>query len=216
MLRSMRLQKTVSLANALVDMHAKCGNINKACQIFDEIQDKTLVSWTSIIHGIGMQGQGVSALVRFCQMLREGLKLDGIVFQSILSACSHAGLVEEGRKCFDSMVKDHHLEQGMEHYVCMVDLLCRAGLIKEAFEFIVKMPVTADAIMWRVLVRACQKQGDINLANQVIKSFYQISLKNFKKFLEKSSLKKLFESQHFIGQETFFFLHQHIHISDCS
>ncbi|KAH7550331.1 hypothetical protein JRO89_XS13G0172900 [Xanthoceras sorbifolium] len=165
MLRSMRLQKSVSLANALVDMHAKCGNINKACQIFDEIQDKTLVSWTSIIHGLGMQGQGVSALVRFFQMLREGLKLDGIVFQSILSACSHAGLVEEGRKCFDSMVKDHHLEQGTEHYVCMVDLLCTAGLIKEAFE----MPVTADAIMWRVLVRACQKQGDINLANQVIK-----------------------------------------------
>ncbi|KAK3226588.1 hypothetical protein Dsin_006450 [Dipteronia sinensis] len=193
-------ESSVYLANALLDMHAKCGNINKACQIFDEIQDKTLVSWTSIIHGLAMHGQGVSALVRFCQMQIQGFKPDGIVFQSVLSACSHAGLVDEGLKCFDSMVKDHHLEPWTEHYGGVVDLLCRAGFINEAFEFIVKMPITADAIVWRILLRACQEEGDINLANQVMKHFDEFGPNSCEDYIVLSNLNAMASNWDAVGQ----------------
>lgn len=179
---------SLSVANALIDMHAKCGNIKKACQIFDGIPEKTLVSWTSIIHGLAVHGQGISALVRFCQMLRKGFEPDGIVFLSILSACSHAGLVDEGRKCFDSMMKDYHMEPWPEHYGCMVDLLCRAGLINEAFEFIVNMPVEPDSIMRRTLLRACQNQGDIDTANRIMNYLYELCPKSNEDYLLLSNL----------------------------
>ncbi|KAJ4712145.1 Pentatricopeptide repeat [Melia azedarach] len=181
-------KENVSVANALVDMHAKCGNLKKACEIFDRISEKTLVSWASIIHGLAMHGHGISALVRFCQMQREGFEPDGIVFLSILSACSHAGLVNEGRKCFDLMIKDYHLELWPEHYACMVDLLCRAGLINEAFEFILNMPVKADAAVWRILLRACQNQGDTGLATRVLNYVDELGPKNSEDYVLLSNL----------------------------
>ncbi|XP_031269029.1 pentatricopeptide repeat-containing protein At4g38010-like [Pistacia vera] len=179
---------SLSIANALINMHAKCGNIEKACQIFDGIPEKTLVSWTSIIHGLAVHGQGILALVRFSQMLREGFQPDGIVFLSILSACSYAGLVDEGRKCFDSMIKDYHLEPWQEHYTCMVDLLCRAGLINEAFKFVVNMPVEPDPIMLRILLRACQNQGDIDTASRIMNYLYQLCPKRSEDYLLISNL----------------------------
>lgn len=167
-------KESVSMENALIDMHSKCGNIKKACEIFDGISERTLVSWTSIIHGLALHGLGTSALVRFSQMQREGFTPDEIVFVSIISACSHSGLVNEGKMCFESMIKDYHLQPWMEHYGCMVDLLCRAGLIKEAFEFIVNMPVKPDAIMRRILMRACQNEDDINLVSRVVKCIEEL------------------------------------------
>ncbi|KAK6924982.1 Pentatricopeptide repeat [Dillenia turbinata] len=164
---SMR-QQGMHMSNALIDMHSKCGNIKKACEIFKAMEDKTIVSWTAIIQGLALHGHGLEALIRFNQMLREGLKPDSLVFLSILSACSHSGLVDEGRKCFASMINDYGLEPWREHYGCMVDLLCRAGLVGEAFEFVKRMQTKADRILWRMLLRACQSQGNIGLANQVM------------------------------------------------
>ncbi|KAF8408070.1 hypothetical protein HHK36_007211 [Tetracentron sinense] len=160
--------KSISIANALMDMHAKCGNIKKACQIFDRMEEKTLVSWTTLIQGLALHGHGIPALVRFCQMQREGFRPDSIVFLSILSACSHSGLVDEGRKCFQIMIEDHDATPLMEHYGCMVDLLCRAGLVNEAFKFVESMEVKPDIMIWRMLLGACKNQGDISLASQVM------------------------------------------------
>lgn len=157
-----------AIANALIDMHAKCGDIKKACQIFDEMEEKTIISWTTMIQGLAIHGHGLSSLTRFCQMQREGFKPDGLVFLSLLSACSHAGLVDEGRRCFSSMEVDYHIAPWMEHYACMVDILCRAGLVEEAFKFVKNMPIKPDMIVWRTLIGACRTQGNISLANQVI------------------------------------------------
>nr|DAD32480.1 TPA_asm: hypothetical protein HUJ06_011331 [Nelumbo nucifera] len=158
----------VCMENALMDMHAKCGNIKKACQIFEQMEKKTVVSWTSIIHGLALHGKGIPALLRFSQMQREGFRPDCIVFLSILSACSHAGLVDEGRKCFKSMIEDYSITPWMEHYGCMVDLLCRAGLLDDAFEFVGKMPINPDVIVYRMLLGACKNQGNISLAKRIM------------------------------------------------
>ncbi|OVA14448.1 Pentatricopeptide repeat [Macleaya cordata] len=167
-------EDSVCMANALMDMHAKCGNIKKACEIFDLQEEKTVVSWTTLIQGLAIHGHGLPALTRFCQMLREGLKPDECVFLSVLSACNHTGLVDEGRKFFRSMVEDHEMTPWMEHYGCMVDLLCRAGLVTEAFEFMEGMPVSPDVIMWRMLVGACRNQGNIGLANRIMNRLLEL------------------------------------------
>ncbi|XP_060671022.1 pentatricopeptide repeat-containing protein At1g08070, chloroplastic-like [Ziziphus jujuba] len=118
-------KESTTMSNALMDMHAKCGNIKKACQIFNGIAQKTLVSWTTIIHGPAMNGHGKQAFLRFCQMQREGYKPDEIVFLSILTACSDAGMLDEGLKCFSSMMTDYGMKPSIEHYGCVVDVLCR-------------------------------------------------------------------------------------------
>lgn len=160
--------ESTCIANALMDMHAKCGNIKKACQVFDGIMVKTLVSWTTLIQGLAMHGHGIAALVRFCQMQREGFRPDPVAFLSILWACSHAGLVDEGRQCFRSMEEEHGIAPWKEHYGCMVDLLCRAGLVDEAFQFVKSMPVKPDAVTWRTLLGACKGQGNIDLARRIM------------------------------------------------
>lgn len=171
--KNMISKESNSIANALMDMHAKCGNMKKACQIFDGIVQKTLVSWTTIINGLARHGHGVPALVRFTQMQREGFKPDSVIFLTILSACSHAGLVDEGRKCFESMIEDYHIGPWMEHYGCMVDLLCRAGLVNEAFDFAEAMPLKPDSVVWRILLGACQRRGNIELASRVSKLLHE-------------------------------------------
>lgn len=169
---------SISMSNALMDMHAKFGNIKKSCQIFNGIAEKSVVSWTTIIHGLAMHGHGKPALLRFCQMEREGYKPDGIVFLNILSACSHAGMVDEGLKCFSLMINDYHITPSMEHYGCIVDLLCRAGLISEAFEFVKNMQDKPDTIIWRMLLVACRSHGDISLAEHIIKYFNEMGPEN--------------------------------------
>lgn len=172
-----------SIANALMDMHAKCGNMKKACQIFDGMVEKTLVSWTTIIHGLARHGHGLPALVRFCQMQREGFKPDGVIFLCILSACSHTGLVDEGLKCFESMINDFHIEPWMEHYGSVVDLLCRAGLVKEALDFAEAMPFKPDNVVWRMLLGACHRQNNIEVANRVSKILHEAGPKGIEDYV---------------------------------
>nr|XP_048330727.1 pentatricopeptide repeat-containing protein At2g20540-like [Ziziphus jujuba var. spinosa] len=171
-------KESTTMSNALMDMHAKCGNIKKACQIFNGIAQKTLVSWTTIIQGPAMNGHGKQAFLRFCQMQREGYKPDEIVFLSILTACSHAGMLDEGLKCFSSMMTDYGMKPSMEHYGCVVDVLCRGGLINEGFEFVQKMQDKPDTIIWRMLLVDCRSQGDISPANQIINHLHEMEPRN--------------------------------------
>lgn len=181
--KNMISKENHSIANALMDMHAKCGNMRKACQIFDGMVQKTLVSWTTIINGLARHGHGIPALVRFCQMQREGFKPDGVIFLSILTACSHAGLVDEGLKCFESMIDDYYIEPWMEHCGSIVDLLCRAGLVKEALDFAKAMPLKPDTVVRRMLVGACQKQSNMELANRVAKIFHEAGPKSVEDYV---------------------------------
>uniref|UniRef100_A0A0D9WTR7 Pentacotripeptide-repeat region of PRORP domain-containing protein n=1 Tax=Leersia perrieri TaxID=77586 RepID=A0A0D9WTR7_9ORYZ len=156
------------VANALIHMHGKMGRVKRSCDIFDSINVRSVVSWTAIIQSLAVQGHGVAALVRFSQMLRQGFQPDEIVFLSVINACGHSKLVNEGRQLFKSMVEEYHITPWMEHYGSMVDLLCKAGMLEEAFEFVLAMPVRPDPVIWRVLTGACRDQGNAILARKVI------------------------------------------------
>ncbi|KAF8658881.1 hypothetical protein HU200_059380 [Digitaria exilis] len=107
-------------------------------------------------------------LVRFAQMLREGFQPDGVIFLSVIHACGHSSLVNEGRQLFKSMVEEYGITPWMEHYGSMVDMLCRAGALDEAFEFVLAMPVKPDPVIWRVLAGACRDHGNASLARKVM------------------------------------------------
>uniref|UniRef100_A0A0E0LF77 Pentatricopeptide repeat-containing protein n=1 Tax=Oryza punctata TaxID=4537 RepID=A0A0E0LF77_ORYPU len=156
------------VANGLIHMHGKMGRVRRSCEIFDSISVRTVVSWTAIIQALSVHGHGVAALVRFSQMLRQGFQPDELVFLSVINACGHSRLVNEARRLFKSMIEEYHITPWMEHYGSMVDLLCKSGMLEEAFEFVLAMPVRPDPVIWRVLTGACRDQGNAVLARKVI------------------------------------------------
>ncbi|CAL5050012.1 unnamed protein product [Urochloa decumbens] len=161
------LQNT-RVANALIHMHGKMGRVRRSCEIFDSMVLRTVVSWTAMIQALATNGHGVAALVRFVQMLREGFQPDEVTFLSVINACGHSSLVNEVHQLFKSMVHEYGITPWMEHYGSMVDMLCKAGALDEAFEFVLAMPVKPDPVIWRVLAGACQGHGNASLARRVM------------------------------------------------
>lgn len=155
---------SVAVNNTLLDMYSKSGVLEAALKLFIEMPEKDVFSWTAMISGLALHGKGSQALEVFSEMMKLGLAPNEVTFISVLSACSHSGLVAEGRRLFYSMIDTHGIEPKIEHYGCMVSLLCRGGLIGEAKELIEQMPVRPDAVMWRSLLSACLVCKDLELA----------------------------------------------------
>ncbi|KAL0418515.1 UNVERIFIED_CONTAM: Pentatricopeptide repeat-containing protein, mitochondrial [Sesamum radiatum] len=156
----------VVLGTALVDMYAKCGNITKALQVFHEIPCRNALTYTAIVGGLALHGDAQDALSYFLEMVDVGLTPDEVTFLGILSACCHGGLVEEGRKIFSQMSSKFNISPQIKHYSCMVDLLGRAGLLKEAIELLESMPMKADAVVWGAMFFACRIHKNIELGEK--------------------------------------------------
>ncbi|KAI8531726.1 hypothetical protein RHMOL_Rhmol11G0158000 [Rhododendron molle] len=148
--------RNLALSNALIDMYAKCGNISDSQQIFIEMSIRDLVSWTSMMIGYGSHGYGKEAVELFDQMVKSGIRPDRIVFMAVLGACSHAGLVDKGLSYFNSMIGYYNLTPNQEIYGCVVDLLGRAGRVKEAYEIMEGMPFKPDESVWGAFLGACK------------------------------------------------------------
>eukprot|EP01018_Ginkgo_biloba_P016404 Gb_25555 [translate_table: standard] len=166
------------LASALIDMYAKCGLIGDARHAFDKMLQRDVVLWTSMISGYGKHGFAREALQLFKQMQLAGKKPNYITFVSILSACSHAGLVDEGWHYFDCMIQVHCITPRAEHYTCMVDLLGRAGHLDKAYELISKMPIEPGANVWGALLGACRIHNDIHLGKHAAEHLFELNPQN--------------------------------------
>ncbi|MBA0562730.1 hypothetical protein Golob_007753 [Gossypium lobatum] len=147
----------VSVNNALITMYARVGSINCARKVFNQIHwFRDVVSWTSMIMALAQHGLGEEALEHFEKLLAAGIKPDHITYVGVLSACTHVGLVEQGRRYYNMMKDFHKIEPTLSHYALMVDLLGRAGLTQEAYDFIEKMPIEPDAVTWGSLLSSCK------------------------------------------------------------
>ncbi|KAA8542897.1 hypothetical protein F0562_024068 [Nyssa sinensis] len=164
----------VTVNNALIDMYSKSGSLDFAIKIFGEIQRRDVFSWTTMISALALHGKGSCALDLFSNMLESSETPNEVTFLSVLSACSHAGLVVEGQKLFNRMIQCYSLKPRIEHYGCMVDLLGRAGLLNEAVELIEGMPINPDAVMWRSLLSACLRRGNLKLAEMAGKKILEL------------------------------------------
>ena len=171
------LEQNVILANALVDMYAKCNMLEKAQEVLNELPNGNVVTWSSLIAGYAQQGQGKEALDCFKEMQSKNMLCpNSVTFLSILHACSHAGLVEEGLMYFEDMSKTYNITPNFEHYTCIVDLLGRAGHIDRAFAVIKKMPCSDYGPLWGTFLGSCRKWGNIKLAELAFE--YAIQLDN--------------------------------------
>nr|GMD73220.1 pentatricopeptide repeat-containing protein At3g62890-like [Ipomoea batatas] len=166
-IKKKRFKVDVVLGNALIDMYCKCGRIEAALDVFHGLHTKNIFCWNSIIVGLGMYGYGNEAIEAFNSMQMEGIKPDGVTFLGLLCACSHSGLVSEGRSYFSQMKSFYGIEPGIEHYGSLVDLLGRSGLLQEALELIRTMPLKPNVVVWGSLLRACHVHKDTKLGEQV-------------------------------------------------
>lgn len=173
----------LSLNNALINMYAKCGDIGTARRLFDRMNKKDVTTWTSMVVGHALHGQAEEALKLYSKMKGtnnnsskskrnsdSGSSLivpNDVTFIGVLMACSHAGMVEEGKQHFKSMSEDYGLKPRESHFGCMVDLFCRAGHLKEAYDLISEMPEKPTAVVWRTFLAACSLKGDIELAAKI-------------------------------------------------
>eukprot|EP01018_Ginkgo_biloba_P030030 Gb_09794 [translate_table: standard] len=169
-----RLESDIFVGSALVDMYSKCGSIEDARHVFDKMADRNDVSWNAMISGYARHGHGEDALQLFCQMQQAGMKPDRITFVSVLCACSHVGLLDEGCNYFDSMSQIYGITPRVEHYACIVDLLGRAGCLSEAEDFINKMPVQANALVWRTLLGACRVHGNMEIGKRAAECLLEL------------------------------------------
>eukprot|EP00253_Pinus_taeda_P001294 PITA_01294 len=172
------LETDVFVGTAIIDMYAKCGSIEFARQMFEKMSKRNVVTWNAMIAGYGMHGHGEEALALFSGMKRACIKPNHITFISILSACSHAGLVEEGWQYFNSMNQDYCITPSVRHYACMVDLLGRAGHLHEAYNFIKKMPVEPDSGVWGSLLGACRIHCNIEMGECVAERLFELQPEN--------------------------------------
>ncbi|XP_011628278.2 LOW QUALITY PROTEIN: pentatricopeptide repeat-containing protein At3g24000, mitochondrial [Amborella trichopoda] len=168
----------VVLDSALLDMYAKCGDIEAAKKKFHRMVERNTISWNAMITGYAKHGQGRDALILFDQMQHNGIHLNHITFLSILSACSHTGLIDEGLKIFLTMIEEHGITPRIEHYNCMVDLLSRAGHLEDAYEIIRTMPLEPDVSTWGALLGACRVHGNVSLGRHVAGQLFELDPKN--------------------------------------
>ncbi|KAL5786462.1 hypothetical protein ACOSQ2_008854 [Xanthoceras sorbifolium] len=148
------------VGTSLIDMYAKCGNIEDAYQLFKRMDAKNIGLWNAMLVGLAQHGNGDEALKLFKVMKTQSVAPDRVTFIGVLSACSHSGLVSEAYEYFHSMNETYGIEPEIEHYACLVDALGRAGQTQQAEELMVTMPFEASASMYRALLGACRVQGD--------------------------------------------------------
>lgn len=163
-----KLPKSSNVATALINMYSKCGRIESAKQVFRDASAKDVMTWTSMISGLALHGLGNEALQLFRRMVDERIRPDSIVLLGVLNACSHSGLVDEGRAIFYGMVRLWRIVPAVEHYGCLIDLLGRAGQLEKALAIIIKMPVEPDIVIWRALLSACRTHGNVELSECII------------------------------------------------
>ncbi|XP_030939069.1 pentatricopeptide repeat-containing protein At5g50990 [Quercus lobata] len=163
-----KIELNFILSSSLVDMYSKCGAIQTAKQVFESVRRDDVSVWNAMIHGLAIHGLGLDAIAIFSKMEDEHVLPDSITFIGILTACSHCGLVEQGRKHFDLMTSCYSIQPQLQHYGAMVDLLGRVGLLEEAHAIIASMPMEPDIVIWRALLSACRTYGKPELGEVAI------------------------------------------------
>ncbi|XP_051215133.1 pentatricopeptide repeat-containing protein At1g25360 [Lolium perenne] len=163
-----------SAGNALLTMYARCGAVKDARLVFLVMPNVDSVSWNAMISALGQHGYGTEALELFDKMVARGIYPDWISFLTILTACNHAGLVEEGFQYFESMKRDFGICPGEDHYARLIDLLGRAGRIGEARDLIKTMPFEPTPAIWEAILSGCRTSGDMDLGAYAADQLYEM------------------------------------------
>ncbi|EPS64911.1 hypothetical protein M569_09864 [Genlisea aurea] len=166
--------RALPINNALIDMYAKCGSLHDASEVFIRMHHKNVISWSSMINAFAVHGDAANALKHFTLMKLENVEPNWITFVGVLYACSHAGLVVEGQKAFESMVEEYRITPKLEHYGCLVDLYGRANHIRKALQIVETMPMAPNVVIWGSLMGACWIHGEFDLGVYAAKQVLEL------------------------------------------
>lgn len=169
-----KIERNVKVLTALVDMHAKCGNIEQALSAFREIPQPDAYPYTALISGLATHGHEKLALSVFERMQAQAVKPDPITFVGVLTACSHTGLVDKGLEYWEAMAWDYGIERRADHYACVIDMLGRAGRIEEAFEMVRTMPMGPHPGALGALLSACKTYENVEIAEIVASKLFEL------------------------------------------
>uniref|UniRef100_A0A0D3GSS6 Uncharacterized protein n=1 Tax=Oryza barthii TaxID=65489 RepID=A0A0D3GSS6_9ORYZ len=173
-----RFNDNIFISSSLIDMYCKCGNVDIARRVFNGIQSPDIVSWTAMIMGYALHGPTTEAFVLFERMELGNVKPNHITFLAVLTACSHAGLVDNGWKYFNSMSNQYGFVPSLEHCAALADTLGRAGDLDEAYNFISEMKIKPTSSVWSTLLRACRVHKNTVLAEEVAKKIFELEPKS--------------------------------------
>lgn len=172
------LVQDVSVSNGLIDLYTKCGSLDIASCLFDDIEVPDVFSWSTLIVGYAQFGYAKEALRLYSRMRSFGVKPDEVTVVGVLTACSHVGLVDEGWKLYRTMEKEHGIVPTKEHDACMVDLLSRAGCLQEAKDFVLKLVRDPGIVVWKTLLAACKTYKDVEIGKWVAESILRLEPSN--------------------------------------
>lgn len=178
-----QIKDNVVVNSALIDMYFKCSCISDGQLMFDKCLSRNTITWTTLISGYGQHGRVVEVLDSFRRMITEGFRPNYVTFLAVLVACSHGGLVDEGHKFFQSKISEYDIRPQAKHYAAMVDLLGRAGKLKEAYEFALKSPCKEHPVIWGALLGACKIHGDLDLLKIASKKYFELDRLNTGKYV---------------------------------
>ncbi|KAJ8501151.1 hypothetical protein OPV22_011703 [Ensete ventricosum] len=173
----------VVVSSALVNMYNKCGCIDDATKAFAEMSTRTLISWTCMLTGYSQHGRSKEAIQLFEDMRLVGVRPNQITFVGVLSACSHAGMVDEAEYYFNMMKNEYGIKPVMDHYACMVDMFVRQGRLEDAFAFVKKMDFEPNEIIWSILIAGCRSHGNVDLGFYAAERLLELKPKGIETYM---------------------------------
>ncbi|XP_052201358.1 putative pentatricopeptide repeat-containing protein At5g52630 [Diospyros lotus] len=168
----------VVVGTALVNMYNKCGSIERASKAFVEMPTRTLISWTSMITGFAQHGRSQQALQLFEDMRFVGIKPNAVTFVGVLSACSHAGMVDEALFYFETMKTRYKIKPVMDHFACLIDMFVRLGRLDEAFDIIKRMEFEPSEFIWSMLIAGCRSHRNLELGFYAAEELLKLTPRN--------------------------------------
>ncbi|GLT74393.1 hypothetical protein SLA2020_461960 [Shorea laevis] len=185
---SFGLNSNITIATALLNLYAKLGRLSSSREVFREMVYPDMAAWTAILASYAMHGHGKEAIQLFELMVKKGVQPDHVTFTHLLSACSHSGLVDEGKHYFRIMSDIYGIECRLDHYSCMVDLLGRSGQLKDAYELIKGMPVEPNSGVWGALLGACRIYGNVELGREVAERLFTLDPSDARNYIMLSNI----------------------------
>ncbi|KAL5218205.1 hypothetical protein ABZP36_018889 [Zizania latifolia] len=176
------------LGSSLIEAYGRCGSLVSARTVFDQVQERDVVVWSSVVSAYAFHGHADVAMSLFRHMELDNVRPDGIMFLGVLKACGHAGGADDALKYFDVLTKRYGVEACGDHYSCLVDVLGRAGRLHQAYDVIQTMPVKVTAKAWGALLSACRKYGDVGLAEVAGRALFEIEPENAGNFVSLANI----------------------------
>ena len=182
------LEKDVFIGSALIDMYCNCGILSRAQEVFDNLVIRDSVTWNALLAGYAQLGETEKVCNILNGMLEEGLRPSMVTFVSVLNACSHAGLVDEGNMYLVKLSENYGMLPSLEHHNCVVDLLGRAGQLNKAVHFIEFMPFLPNLVVWHTILSACRKWSNVQLGTHIFEHALELDDKDLSTYSYMSNI----------------------------